>query len=111
VFQLFFVIIPIFSNGLLLAVVVIPMNKKMLKLLIITMEVLRSWASLEVLMLGMVGSIFQIKQFIFFMIGDRCDIINLTLHIFSHVIKDPLCFDVEMNLEYGFGVLFLNLVV
>ena len=81
--------------------------------LFITAEVLNAWGSLEVFVVSLIAAILEITQFAAFIVGDRCDQVNIFLADFSHIfpsIYPPTdsfkCFNVETSLDSGCCILF-----
>jgi len=91
--------------------VLFPMKKSILNIVIITMEVLHSWSSLEVFFVSVIVSIFEIEQFVMFVIGSNCDAINVILKNFTNVVPQPKCFDVNLGLSNGMFLVILASVL
>jgi len=82
---------------------IIPLKKKSIYIILVILEILNSWGALEVYFISLVASLFQIKQFIQFMLHGGCDIINIMLQSYSGLMieGDSKCFDVESVLMFG----------
>ena len=47
--------------------------------MLVACEILNAWSGVDVLVLALIASIIEIKSFVQFMIGDKCDLINTVL--------------------------------
>ena len=54
----------------------VKMTKQAQKGMLVATEVLNAWSGLDVLVLALIASIIEIKSFVKFMVGDKCDVIN-----------------------------------
>jgi hypothetical protein len=68
---------------------------------LVLVEILLAWSSLDVFVIAMVASVFEISQFAKFMIGDACDDINKILKEYfdDELEGDDVCFDVIASLQ------------
>lgn len=71
-------------------------------------EVLNAWSALEVFVVSVIAALLEIRQFAQFIIGSRCDEINVILakYLNKELDGDDRCFDVQAYLQNGCWVLF-----
>eukprot|EP00299_Pterocystis_sp_00344_P000137 c10043_g1_i2.p1 GENE.c10043_g1_i2~~c10043_g1_i2.p1 ORF type:complete len:1472 (+),score=346.79 c10043_g1_i2:302-4417(+) len=79
----------------------------------ITAEVLNAWGSLEVFVISIIASILEIGQFAKFIVGDKCDQVNVFLKELAELFPgfypssdSTECFSVATTLNNGCWVLF-----
>jgi len=62
----------------------------------VVMEVLNAWSAIDLFVVSVVAALLEIEQFVQFIIGDWCGLINKILQHFDEVLngKDK-CFDVQ----------------
>lgn len=91
----------------------VKMTKKTQKSMLVATEVLNAWSGLDVLVLALIASIIEIKSFVKFMVGDKCDLINDVLVKYMNKPLDghDVCFDVDAELEQGCWILFAAVIV
>lgn len=72
------------------------------------LQVLNAWAALDVFVFGLIASILEISQFSQFIVGDKCDEINVLLKKYANTLLDgdDRCFDVQTTLGAGCWILF-----
>lgn len=71
-------------------------------------EVLNAWSALEVFVISIIAALVEIRQFAQFIIGSRCDQINVILkeYLNKELDGDDRCFDVQAYLQQGCWILF-----
>lgn len=75
----------------------------------VAVEITRSWAAIEVFLLSVLAALYQISTFASFMIGDKCDEINILVEkIFNEEGVDAVCFTVEASVESNCWFLLLG---
>ena len=91
----------------------VKMTKEMQKGMLVATEVLNAWSGLDVLVLALIASIIEIKSFVKFMVGDKCDAINAILVKYMDKPLDghDVCFDVDAELRPGIVFLFTAVLV
>jgi len=82
-------------------------------LLFVLAEVANAWSASEVFVVSVATAIMQISQFAAFIIGDKCDAINVILaqYLDSQLDGDDVCFDVVATLGSECGYLFTGAVL
>eukprot|EP00941_MAST-03F_sp_MAST-3F-sp1_P005366 g5366.t1 len=109
VFVLFVIALPICHLMLLLYCWIFEHTLRTQRKLFIAVEVLHAWASLEVMVLSVVSAVAQLSQFVGFIIGHKCDLIDDILADFfgDLVPKDQpkTCFDVSSRFGAGAWIL------
>jgi len=110
---IFVFLIPVIHLCSILLLWLFPMTVRTQRRLFISSEVLNAWASLEVFVISIIASILEISQFAKFIVGDKCDQINVLLKEVSEVLpwlyppsEQMICFDVKTKLLNGCWVLF-----
>lgn len=71
-------------------IVMLEFSKDMLQHVVVALEVLNAWSSVEVYLVSLVAGMLQINQFVDFMIDGKCDKINTVLDGFN-VVDPPKC--------------------
>lgn len=93
----------------------VPLTKKWLNFMYVSMEYLYAWSCLDVFTLSLVVSIIQITQFTNFMVGDKCDLINMLLKKFFDDLEfikgHEKCFEVLTVLKDGTFMLIASAVI
>jgi hypothetical protein len=112
VFFLFACVVPMLHVLLMLALWTVRMSKRMQRKCFLAAEILNAWSALEVFVFSIIAAILQIQQFVLFIVGDKCDLINRILaEYFDQVLHgDDQCFDVRATLQPGCWILFLAIV-
>eukprot|EP00301_Raphidiophrys_heterophryoidea_P001274 c10620_g1_i1.p1 GENE.c10620_g1_i1~~c10620_g1_i1.p1 ORF type:complete len:1568 (-),score=387.24 c10620_g1_i1:170-4435(-) len=112
-YTIFVFAIPIAHLTTILVLWVWPLTVSVQRVFFIAAEVLNAWASLEVFVVSIIASILEISQFANFIVGDKCDQVNVLLKEVSEILPglyDPsnemVCFDVHTKLDNGCWVLF-----
>lgn len=100
-FFVFGVIMPLLCLISLLFIWVVPLSLQAHKKSLLIIDIIFAWSALDVFVLAVVASVFEIQQFAAFMIGDACDDINKILEeYFDEVLEgDDVCFDVVATLQ------------
>jgi hypothetical protein len=78
------------------------------KRMLVATEILNAWSGVDVLVLALMAAIIEIKSFVQFMIGDKCDTVNVILarYLNKPLKGDDNCFTVEAELQSGCWLLF-----
>jgi len=99
-FFFFTMVTPILCLILILVLMVIPLTLKWQRCLLVAAEIANSWSAVEVFLWSILAALFQISTFASFMIGDKCDEINiLAKKIFGEKDIDAVCFTVDASVE------------
>jgi hypothetical protein len=99
-FFFFTVVTPILCLLLILVLMVMPLTLKWQQYLLVAAEIANSWSAVEVFLLSIIAALFQISTFASFMIGDKCDEINIVAKaIFGDEDSDAVCFTVDASVE------------
>ncbi|KRX06311.1 hypothetical protein PPERSA_06282 [Pseudocohnilembus persalinus] len=113
VFYVTNLIIPVLFLLLLLILFLFPEKIKLKYQLniFVWIEILYAWSSIDVVVVAIVLSIIEIKQFMLFLVGDSCIGINEVLEILDKqdILKlpgGPVCFDASTRLDIGCILLF-----
>ena len=105
----FTVVTPILSLILLILCLYVPMQLRSQRYFLVAVEITRSWAAIEVFLLSVLAALYQISTFASFMIGDKCDEINILVEkIFNEEGVDAVCFTVEASVESNCWFLLLG---
>lgn len=97
-FFFFTVVTPILCLILIFALMLAPLTLKWQRHLLVAAEIANSWSAVEVFLLSILAALFQISTFASFMIGDKCDEINILAEkLFDQ--KDTVCFTVDASVE------------
>ena len=97
-FFFFTVVTPILCLALILFLMVMPLSLKWQRYILVAAEIVNSWSAVEVFLLSISAALFQISTFASFMVGDKCDEINILAEkIFDQ--KDTVCFTVDASVE------------
>ena len=80
----------------------------MQKSIFLLAEISNAWCALDVLCASVVACILEIRQFAAFMVGDKCDNLNLVLskYMDSQLHGEDVCFDVKTTLTPQVSLLF-----
>lgn len=99
-FFFFTVVTPVLCLILIIVLMVMPLTLKSQQYLLVAAEIANSWSAVEVFLLSILAALFQISTFATFMIGDKCDEINiLAKSIFGEEDTDAVCFTVDASVE------------
>ena len=100
-FFFFTMVTPILCLVLILVLLATPLTLKWQRYLLVAAEIANSWSAVEVFLLSILAALFQISTFASFMIGDKCDEINiLAKKIFDERDTDTtVCFTVDASVE------------
>jgi hypothetical protein len=91
---------PILCLILIIVLMVMPLTLKSQKYLLVSAEIANSWSAIEVFLLSILAALFQISTFATFMIGDKCDEINiLAKSVIGEDGTDAVCFTVDASVE------------
>lgn len=98
IFFFFTVVTPILCLILILILMLMPLTLKWQRYLLVAAEIANSWSAVEVFLLSILAALFQISTFASFMIGNKCDEINILADkIFDE--KDTICFMVDASVD------------
>jgi hypothetical protein len=102
----FTVVTPILCLTFLIILMFVPMRLKWQRHFLVAAEIACSWSAIEVFLLSILAALFQISTFASFMIGDKCDAIEvLAKNIFDEQDVDTVCFTVDASI--GTNIWFL----
>ncbi len=97
-FFFFTVVTPILCLAFILILMLTPLTLKWQRHILIAAEIANSWSAVEVFLLSILAALFQISTFASFMIGNKCDEVNILAEkIFDQ--KDAVCFTVDASVE------------
>ena len=97
-FFFFTVVTPILCLILIIVLMLTPLTLKWQRHLLVAAEIANSWSAVEVFLLSILAALFQISTFASFMIGNKCDEVNILAEkIFDQ--KDTVCFTVDASVE------------
>ena len=101
------VITPLSCLVFLLMLLVFPMSFSKQRWIRVAAEIANAWSAVEVFVLSIGAALLQISTFASFIIGDRCDIINMLLRDAMGTGEDEevSCFSVEASIEPNFWYL------
>ncbi len=76
-------------------------------------EITNAWCALDVLCASVIACILEIRQFAAFMVGDKCDGLNVVLseYMDTQLHGEDVCFDVMTTLTPQVSLLFLAMVI
>jgi len=96
-------VVPVFFVLFQFISLILPLNKKAIYKVLVSLEILKFWGALEVYIVSIIANLFQLKQFLQFMLGDKCTLINILLQSYSGLLIDGdyKCFDVQADLMLG----------
>eukprot|EP00533_Pseudo-nitzschia_delicatissima_P009167 CAMPEP_0116102186 /NCGR_PEP_ID=MMETSP0327-20121206/13212_1 /TAXON_ID=44447 /ORGANISM="Pseudo-nitzschia delicatissima, Strain B596" /LENGTH=1598 /DNA_ID=CAMNT_0003594203 /DNA_START=119 /DNA_END=4915 /DNA_ORIENTATION=- len=98
-FFFFTVVTPILCLILILVLMLTPLTLKWQRYLLVAAEIANSWSAVEVFLLSILAALFQISTFASFMIGDKCDEINILAEKIFGEKDDTVCFTVDASVE------------
>jgi len=99
-FFFFTVVTPILCLTFIMILLFVPMQLKWQRYFLVAVEITRSWTAIEVFLLSIVAALFQISTFASFMIGNKCDEIDiLAKQIFDEEDVNIVCFTVDASIE------------
>ena len=112
----FFVTIIFMPIAMLINVIslwLIPLPRKTQKFLYTIAEILNAWSCLDVFVLGIIAAITELAQFTKFIVGDKCDIIDLFIAKYFYKALDGYntCFAVKVYLKSGCWMLFTAAII
>jgi len=113
---LFFILIcvmPLVYLSLLVLLWLWPFTFSAQRRLLHITEIAQAWASLEVFVVAVIAALLELQQFAQFILGDRCDKINLYLAKYAEPLigSDYKCFDVVASLKTGCWVMFSACII
>jgi len=113
-FMLFAFIIPLLYIAILLFLWIIPLRSKEQKVVFIIAEIIRAWSSMEVFVLALATALIALQQFTKFIIGNRCNLIDVLLKrflpwIFAGGVET--CFDIKTTLLRGCWLMFIAVAI
>ncbi|KAK8866719.1 hypothetical protein M9Y10_009686 [Tritrichomonas musculus] len=99
------IIVPMLHILGLAATLLFPMNLKQLDFMYNAIEILYAWSCLDVFVVSLIVTMFQITRFTNWMVGDRCDFIDEILKLFfnheKYIEGHYKCFEVLTVFEKG----------
>ena len=99
-FFFFTVVTPVLCLILLLSLLAMPLTLQRQRYLLVAVEIANSWSAVEVFLLSILAALFQISTFASFMIGDKCDEVNIIArNIFDETDTETVCFSVDASVE------------
>jgi len=99
-FFFFTVVTPILCLVLMIVLMTMPLTLAWQRYVLVATEIANSWSAVEVFLLSILAALFQISTFASFMIGDKCDEINiLAKKILGEENTDTICFTVDTSVE------------
>eukprot|EP00179_Madagascaria_erythrocladioides_P025138 CAMPEP_0198331810 /NCGR_PEP_ID=MMETSP1450-20131203/17852_1 /TAXON_ID=753684 ORGANISM="Madagascaria erythrocladiodes, Strain CCMP3234" /NCGR_SAMPLE_ID=MMETSP1450 /ASSEMBLY_ACC=CAM_ASM_001115 /LENGTH=196 /DNA_ID=CAMNT_0044036223 /DNA_START=179 /DNA_END=765 /DNA_ORIENTATION=+ len=103
-------VVPLLTLLTLLLLWVVPLPRRVARVVLFVAEVLHAWSALDVLVVALCVALVEIGQFTRFVIGTRCDALNAlfaryAMPIFELQKEPPVCFDVHTVLLRGVSVL------
>jgi hypothetical protein len=98
---LFSITLPMGFITMLIILWVMPFKLSTQKSVILSVEMLNAWSALDVMVLSIIASVLEIKQYAKFLIGDSCDAIDEVLaeEMDSELDGDDTCFDVAARMK------------
>jgi len=114
VFLLFAAFVMVAYLAILIVLWCAPLSPKLQMHFFVASQVLSAWSGVDVFVVSIMAAVLEISQFVVFIIGDKCDLINQVL---EKTIGPELpggvekCFQIETSLEAGFYILLLAAVV
>eukprot|EP00475_Leptophrys_vorax_P003121 TRINITY_DN1180_c0_g1_i1.p1 TRINITY_DN1180_c0_g1~~TRINITY_DN1180_c0_g1_i1.p1 ORF type:complete len:481 (+),score=144.49 TRINITY_DN1180_c0_g1_i1:475-1917(+) len=113
VFLLFAVVVPCAQLLTLFCLWVIPLKRSTQKRALWAVEVLRAMGAIDVFIVSIIAALYELKQFVAFIIGDKCDSINALLSRFAggSLGGEDVCFDVKAELAPKCWVLLLAAIL
>eukprot|EP01092_Planopodium_desertum_P006453 TRINITY_DN2682_c0_g1_i2.p1 TRINITY_DN2682_c0_g1~~TRINITY_DN2682_c0_g1_i2.p1 ORF type:complete len:196 (-),score=29.30 TRINITY_DN2682_c0_g1_i2:69-656(-) len=99
---------PLLYLLVLLVLWVVPMKSQLRRIVFVLSEIFNAWSALEVFVVSVIAALLEIEQFAKFIIGNRCDQINVLLQDYASDLLegDNVCFDVVATLKEGCWILF-----
>jgi len=94
--------------SILLVLWTAPLSSSKQRHFLVAAQVLNAWSGLDVFCVSIAASVFEIRQFAAFMVGDRCDLLNDLVArspISGQIQGAPTCFDVVSEMKPGLYVL------
>lgn len=92
-----------------------PLTNRLQRHGLVCAQVMNAWSALDVFMVSIMAGVLEIRQFALFIIGDKCDGLDALVAkippIASRVPGAITCFDVESELQPGFYVLLVAVIV
>jgi hypothetical protein len=100
----------------LFLLLLVPLSLTRQRKLMVIAEVANAWSAIEVFALSMIAALFEISTFANFIVGDKCDVVNLLLRENVNGLGDDKCFSVDASVRVNvlflvFGVLLNSFVV
>ena len=112
-YYMFAFVIPLLFLLMLGVLWMVPMKIKLQIKIFTVVEILNAWAILDVFVVSIVAGLLEIRQFVKYVIGDKCDLINSWLQVLDdynliNLDGDITCFDVKTELLSGCILLFIS---
>jgi len=100
IYFFFTVVTPVLCLAFLIILMFVPMRLKYQRYFLVAVEITRSWTAIEVFLLSILAALFQISTFASFMIGNKCESIDiLAKKIFDEQDVNIVCFTVDASIE------------
>eukprot|EP00049_Salpingoeca_infusionum_P008880 m.147072 g.147072 ORF g.147072 m.147072 type:complete len:1091 (-) comp14160_c0_seq5:576-3848(-) len=106
-FTLFALVVPLVQQTVLFLLWYLPLSPRWQARGYYLSEILHAWAALEVFMLAIIVTVFQLPQMAAYIIGDKCAGINAILKLImdKELQGSDTCFDVEPEFHRGSWIL------
>ncbi|KAJ1454841.1 hypothetical protein M885DRAFT_521109 [Pelagophyceae sp. CCMP2097] len=111
VYFIYALALPLLQLPCLLCLWLAPLRLQTQKRFYVACEVVNAWAALDVFMLAIIAAMTQISQFAAFMVGSKCDGLNVVLDAALRHETHGICFDVQTQLNKGAWVLFASALI
>jgi len=91
----------------------VPLSRKSQRRIYYVTEIFNAWSANDVFVISVIATLLEIEQFAQFIIGDRCDTINIYLAKYMSEALNGVdkCFDVVTKLDVGCWLLFSACVI
>ena len=115
--QIFFwtvaIVLPLIQLLLLLYIWLVPMTLISRQKMAIVISMINTWTCLEVVVTSVIVFVLEVREYIAFVVGHRCDFINklLTIYFYDELDGITKCIDVIASLETGTFVLIVAVVI
>jgi hypothetical protein len=113
VFLSFALVVPILEMLLIAFVWIIPLRAKIQNRILRSIGVLRAMGALDVFIISIIAALYELQQFVNFIIGSKCDSINAFISSYAHGSfgEKDVCFDVVAKLVPDCYLLFVAAVI
>eukprot|EP00750_Incisomonas_marina_P021604 INCI4584.1.p1 GENE.INCI4584.1~~INCI4584.1.p1 ORF type:complete len:1442 (-),score=215.53 INCI4584.1:1511-5836(-) len=106
-FYLFALGVPVLYLIVLLVLWTVPMTLRTQHTVFVISETLAAWSAVDVFILSIIVALLELPQYVSFIVGDKCDAIDVITEQFPWVVPDgdTHCFDVTTSLKSGCWIL------